>query len=127
MAKAKPKAPAEVLERIDPDEDFSDVDGDLNNEFMLSESQQNSDRHRVWVHNNVDTIREYRDGVLHYAPVHDAEGVVVTRRDHVLMDCDQALFLKRDRFERLKNLKERATLSREAQKALRVYQQGAAE
>lgn len=127
MGRPKASAKTETLERFDPKEDFSDVDGDLNNEFALTEEEHNSDRRALWVHNNADAIREYRTGVLKYQPVHDAEGNIITRRDHILMDCDRALFNKRDRYERLENLKQRALMSKQGQKDLKVYEQGARE
>ena len=106
----------QVIERFDPDEDFSDVDGDLTNEFALDEDSQDPGRHYVWVRNDVESIGDYKGHVLKYKLEHyTKDGVVprmraeakddemITRRDHVLMSCDRALFEKRERFERRKN------------------------
>lgn len=136
MAKAtSKKAPTEALERFDPDEDFSDVDGDVNNEFLLSPESIDPDKHCVWVHNDPDTIRQYREGVLHYEPVHagaatekaaraagEQDGEIITRRDHVLMACDESRFRKRERFERMQNAKDRKAMGMKAQKTVQVYE-----
>ena len=122
----RPKKPAvETLERIDLNEDFSDVDGDLTFEFALRDDEDDSDKHFVWVHNDPSSIDEYRHHVLKYEPIATKGGVTATRRDHVLMACDKGRFLKRERFKKVKDLKERAALSRAAQKTLQPYQIGA--
>lgn len=121
MAKPKAAPATQVLERIDPDEDFSDVDGDLGNEFALTGADP--DKHYVFVHNDRDSIGTYKSHVLRYEPVYaqddsvrplaDAgleEGQTITVRDHVLMACPRALFEKRQRFERKRNAAERAGL-----------------
>jgi hypothetical protein len=122
MARAK-KPAIEVLDRIDLHEDFSDVDGDLTNEFALRPDEADSDKHFVWVHNDPEAVREYRDHVLHYEPV-TVKGEIPTRRDHVLMACDEGRWRKRQRYEKVRDLKERAALTREAQKSLQPYQIG---
>lgn len=96
------------LSRIDPDEDFSDVDGDPNNDFSLVNEE--SDRAYCWVRNHPDDIGEYKGGVLPYrveyatkggvSPKMAAElkdGEAITKRSHVLMSCDKALWQKRNR------------------------------
>lgn len=119
------KKPAvETLDRIDLNEDFSDVDGDLTYEFALRSGEEDSDRHVVWVHNDPDSIRDYRDHVLRYEPVTDAKGVVMQRRDHVLMGCDKGKFMKRERFKKVQDIKARMAMSRELQKTLTPYQIG---
>ena len=123
MPRAKKQA-VETLERIDLNEDFSDVDGDLTYEFALKPGEEDSDRHMVWIHNDPETIREYRDHVLHYEPVAGKGGEVLTRRDHVLYSCDEAKFRKRERFKKVQDIKTRAQLSRAAQKTLQPYQIG---
>lgn len=140
MAKAKQQSKVtatEALERFDPseEEDFSDVDGDVNNEFTLAPESVDPDRHDVWVHNDPDTIRQYREGVLKYEPVHigaagqrcaradgEQEGEILTRRDHILMSCDEGRFRKRERFERFQNAKDRKAMGMKAQKSVSVYQ-----
>jgi hypothetical protein len=121
MAKATQKA-TEVLKRHDLDlnEDFSDVDGDLTNEFQLRGDEKSSERHEVWIHNDPETIREYRDSVLGYEPVVDATGATMTRRDHVLYSCDQEKFLKKERFNKITYLKDMAKFNKKAQRDLRV-------
>ena len=123
MAKATKKQ-TEVLNRIDLNEDFSDVDGDLTNEFALTDAEGDEDKHFVWVHNDPEAIREYRDHVLKYEPV-TVNGAVPTRRDHVLYACDRARFEKRQRYEKVRDLKERALLTKAAQKTLKPYELGA--
>jgi hypothetical protein len=126
MPRAKAPAPkTETVERIDPDEDFSDVDGDLRAEFALSDEAP--DRHYVWVHNKPETVGEYKGNLLGYKVEHaEADGVhptmlyetqpgeAITRRDHVLMSCDRARFEKRERFERMKNKEMRTAFIRKA-------------
>lgn len=132
MAKQKAAPATEVLERIDPeeDEDFSDVDGDLNNEFALS--NQDPDKHYVWVHNDRESIGQYKSDVLHYDLVHATEGgaqarsggfgegELVTARDHVLMACSKARFDKKQRFDRTKNVTERKALLQRNRRDVRM-------
>lgn len=121
MAKPKAAPATEVLERIDPDEDFSDVDGDLSNEFSLKDPDPN--KHYVFVHDDRDSIGTYKSNVLKYEVVYAqnddvrpladggyADGEAVRARDHILMSCDRARFEKRGRFERQQNSKERKKL-----------------
>jgi hypothetical protein len=131
---AKPKAPpvVETLERVDLDEDFSDVDGDLSNQFALKDPSP--DRKYVWVHNDPQSIGLYKGDVRHYEVVygqHDTarsvadagikDGEAVTMMDHVLMSCDRARADKRERFERLTNSNERKKLFRNAQGDTRLH------
>lgn len=118
------KQAVETLNRIDLTEDFSDVDGDLTNEFALRPGEDDSDKHFVWVHNDPATLDEYRNHVLRYEPATDKGGKIPTRRDHVLYQCDKGKFLKRERYKKVRDLKERAQLSRDAQKTLQPYEIG---
>lgn len=126
--KAAAPAKTQTLERFDPDEDFSDVDGDLRAEFALNEETEDAGRHYVWVHNSEESIGEYKGNVLKYKIEHFDEGAVqprmaaelkkgeaITRRDHVLMSCDRLLWEKRERFERLKSKKLRDSFLKRAE------------
>lgn len=117
----------QVSERFDPDEDFSDVDGDLRNEFELDPDTTDPTRHYVWVRNDPESIGDYKGHILKYKLEHREEGGVmprmaaetspgemIARRDHILMSCDKALFEKRERFERLKNSQMREGFMRKA-------------
>lgn len=125
--KAAPAPKSQVQERFDPDEDFSDVDGDLRAEFALNPELERPDRHYVWVHNGPEDIGSYKGNVLKYKIEHAEaggvlplmtdeirEGEMITRRDHVLMSCDRELFEKRERFERKKNAEMRNAHMRKA-------------
>jgi hypothetical protein len=117
---AKPKAPkqsdmmrtlgVETLSRIDPDEDFSDVDGDPRNDFALE--NEDTDRHYVWVRNHPDDIGEYKGGVVGYRVEYAESGGVIpkmaseqvagdsiTKRGHVLMSCDLGQWQKKNRHD----------------------------
>ena len=123
----KPQAPkTETLQRFDPDEDFSDVDGDPRHEFGLV----NEDPTRVyhWAHNSEADIGQYKGGVLGYRLEHSSEGGVapkmsagtvigelITKRDHVLMSCDKGLWQKRKRFEHKKTLETNERMFKKAQ------------
>jgi hypothetical protein len=111
MAKAQAQAKTETLNRIDPDEDFSDVDGDPRTEFALDESTLDPDKHYHWAHNDPDDIGQYTGGQLGYRVEHLEDGGVrpkmgygikpgeaIVKRDHVLISCDKALWDKRERF-----------------------------
>lgn len=125
MPRAKKPVAVETLDRIDLNEDFSDVDGDLTYEFALRAGEDDSDKHFVWVHDDPDATREYRDSVLRYEPVTNAKGEVATRRDHILFACDMGRFKKRQRYEKVQDIKQRKAMSREAQRTLQPYQIGA--
>jgi hypothetical protein len=131
MAKAKAlQAKAtETVERFDPDEDFSDVDGDPRNEFELDKDSADPTRKYIWAHNSPETIGEYKGHVLKYKVEHYAdggvtprmsagytEGELITRRDHVLMSCDLALWEKRERFLRKQSDQKKELLSRKRQR-----------
>jgi hypothetical protein len=101
--------------RVDPDEDFSDVDGDPKNEFSIE--NEDPQRHYHWAHNNPNDIGQYKGGILKYRVEHYEEGGVfarmnseqtlgeaITKRDHVLVSCDKALWQKRNRYERVQTL-----------------------
>lgn len=130
-------APAtETLPRFDPDdEDFSDVDGDLNNEFQLVEPD--SDRHYVWVHNDPTSLGEYKGSVLKYQTESLAEGGVrhgadpglvkgetITQKDHVLMSCSRQLWEKRQRWERMQDRQQRALFFKKAGRGGTVMRRG---
>ena len=98
-----------ALSRIDPDEDFSDVDGDPRNDFALI--NEDPDREYCWVRNHPDDIGEYKGGIVPYRIEHAVkDGVtpkmaaeqpldeMITKRGHVLMSCDKALWQKRNRY-----------------------------
>jgi hypothetical protein len=98
------------LNRVDPDEDFSDVDGDPRNDFALTNEED--DRNYVWVRNNPDDIGEYKGGIVPYRIEYGADdgvmprmaaeqpkGEAITKRGHVLMSCDKALWQKRNRYQ----------------------------
>lgn len=124
-----------VVERFDPDEDFSDVDGDLINEFALVNDKDVDGRpdayHYVWAHNSPDDIARFRGSQLGYELVRHTgdkdevaprmskgfkDGDVYTRHDHVLMRCDRKLWEKRQRYERKKQREAADRLHRQRQK-----------
>lgn len=121
-----------VVERIDPEEDFSDVDGDLRSEFELVGDDPT--RKYVWAHNSQDDIGYFKGYVVPYRLERATEdGVrpkmggaelekddVITRKDHVLMSCDKALWEKRQRYERVVQAKRNAELSQARQKPVEV-------
>ena len=98
-----------ALNRIDPDEDFSDVDGDPRNDFALI--NEDPDRSYCWVRNHPDDVGEYKGGIVPYRIEHaEADGVgpkmaaeqpigeAIQKRGHVLMSCDKGLWQKRNRY-----------------------------
>lgn len=100
------------LNRVDPDEDFSDVDGDLRGEFALD--NEDPQRHYHWAHNDPNDVGAYKGGLLKYRVEHyhadgvmarmhaeHVEGEAITKRDHVLVSCDKAMWQKRNRFEHM--------------------------
>lgn len=120
-----------VVERLDPqEEDFSDVDGDLRNEFALV--HEDPSRQYVWAHNSADDIGSFKGGIVPYrleraeegekslgvlmGGAEYAPGEVITKRGHVLMSCDKKLWEKRQRFERLKGQKAASAFIRSRQK-----------
>jgi hypothetical protein len=125
---AKVLAKTKVIPRVDPDEDFSDVDGDIRTEFALDESTMDPTRHYHMAHNSRDDIGQYTGGPLGYVVEHVAAGGVkfkqgyglvngepLTKRDHVLVSCDKAMWEKRQRFEIKKNADMRGKMFRDAQ------------
>lgn len=119
LRKARPvqhiAAKSKVVERIDPDEDFSDVIGDDITRFALE--NERSDRHYVWPHNDNDDISKFQAHVLNYMLETYAgdddehalrprgmkgllkKGDTIAIADHVLMSCDRAKWEKRQRYE----------------------------
>lgn len=130
MARQQAKAPkTETLERIDPDEDFSDVDGDPRAEFALEE--EDPTRHYHWAHNSPDDIGQYKGGVLGYRVEYFEEGGVrprmvaemkpgeaITKRDHVLVSCDKDKWDKFNRYQKKKNQDVRDRLFKQAQRTV---------
>ncbi len=113
-------------ERIDLDEDFSDVSGDPNSGFMLVDAEGrvvppegDATRHYIFAHNSADQtsgvtrfknekpgyeiVYFEKDGVRPAgAEAFLKEGDQIVVSDHVLMSCDRALHEKRGRYERHK-------------------------
>lgn len=115
------------LSRVDPDEDFSDVDGDLRGEFALDNEQP--DRHYHWAHNDPNDIGAYKGGQLGYrveyyvedgvmARMHaeHTKGEAITKRDHVLVSCDKAMWQKRNRFEHMQTRQNNARMFKRRQR-----------
>lgn len=100
----------EVVEPLDPEDDFSDVSGDPGNGFRLLNSDPS--RSYIWAHDSKLGISEYQANLLGYVVekftaggvcpagmegfYQEGERIVV--RDHVLMSCDRARQEKRTRF-----------------------------
>lgn len=123
------KALGVSLRRFDPDEDFSDVDGDPNGEFALE--NEAPDRHYHWAHNSVDDVGKYTGGILGYSVEHFEEGGVfarqrsgqvmgepITKRDHVLVSCPLDRWQKRNRYERAETLKTNRAMFKTRQRDL---------
>ncbi len=99
-----------VLERIDLDEDYSDVSGDPGGEFSLE--GEDLGRHYVFAHNSPEDISTFKRDVCGYQIEYATEtgvsprgarglievGTAITVRDHVLMSCDRAKWEKRQRY-----------------------------
>lgn len=127
----------ETLKRIDPDEDFSDVDGDPRNDFALDNEE--SDRHYAWVRNHPDDIGEYKGGIVGYRLEYFNEGVrprmaselkadePIQKRGHVLMSCDKALWQKRNRYELAKTHQHNEMMFKRRQRDLDLRRPGALE
>lgn len=137
MARTPAPMATKVIPRVDPDEDFSDVDGDPRTEFALDEATLDPSRHYHWAHNSRDDISQYTGGVLGYVVEHLQDGGVrpkmgygiapgeaITKRDHVLVSCDKALWDKRERFEKKKNADMRAGMFKAAQRSITVQARG---
>lgn len=127
----------ETLKRIDPDEDFSDVDGDPRNDFAIDNEE--SDRHYMWVRNHPDDIGEYKGGVVGYRveyfddsvrprmPGELTKGEPILKRGHVLMSCDKALWQKRNRYQLAKTREHNEMMFKRRQRDLDLRRPGALE
>lgn len=127
-------AKAKVMERFEPDEDFSDVIGDDITRFALE--NQRADRHYIWPHNDADDISKYQSHVLNYMlETYEGDdkpealrprgmkgllkaGENIAIADHVLMSCDLALWEKRQRYEASLTRKTNKRMARDLQKDL---------
>jgi hypothetical protein len=99
------------LNRVDPDEDFSDVDGDLRGEFALDNEQP--DRHYHWAHNDPNDIGAYKGGLLKYRVEYYEEGNVMAR-----MHAEHAMWQKRNRFEHIQTRKTNDRMFKKKQRDL---------
>lgn len=130
--KRRPKSDSEevlgvrFLSRIDPDEDFSDVDGDPRNEFALNNEEP--DRHYHYA--SQEDIASYKGGVVPYRIEHASkdgvstlmgvgdykEGEAIVKKGLILVSCDKAKWQKRNRFEYVKTLKTNEAMVRRRQR-----------
>ncbi len=128
------KAVSRVSERIDPNEDFSDVIGDDMNRFALENARP--DRHYVWAHKSAEDISKFQAHVLNYKlemyegdDAKDAlrpkgmlgllqKGDHISVADHVLMSCDLAKWEKRQRYEATQTMQANKSQSRKLQEDL---------
>jgi hypothetical protein len=128
------RAKSVVMERIDPTEDFSDVQGDNDSRFSLENARP--DRHYIWPHKGAEDIQKFQGHVLRYRlefyEGDDAEDAVrvkggigllqkgdhISVADHVLMSCDKALWEKRQRYEASLTQKTNRRLADEEQRPL---------
>lgn len=120
--KAAPPPEVEVVDPIDPDEDFSDVSGDPGSAFRLENTDPT--REYIWAHSSTEGVSSMRANVVGYVIEHylgddwresdaeDARGPVrpvgmagffqkgerIMVRDHVLMSAPRALVNKRKRY-----------------------------
>jgi hypothetical protein len=119
------------LDRIDPDEDFSDVDGDPSNEFALDNEE--SDRHYHWAHRSDDDIGKYLGGSVPYRVERHGDAVSarmraefkegdkgepIVKRDLVLVSCDKGLWQKQNRSRYVAQQKLNAQMFRRRQRDL---------
>lgn len=108
---------AKVVDRIDPSEDFSDVNGSDVAQFKLE--NERSDRKYVWPTDTMEDRQRFQSGqvgVRYKAETYEGDDVPTALRPvgalgmfqkgdtirigpHVLMSCDRALWEKRQRFE----------------------------
>lgn len=146
MPRPKARAPKEsdmmrtlgvnTLTRIDPDEDFSDVDGDPRNDFAIDNEE--SDRQYCWVHNDKDAIGEYKGGIVPYRVEHATKDGVrprmsaeqpidepIEKKGHVLMSCDKALWQKRNRYQLAQTRKTNEQMFKRRQRDLHLGVPGA--
>lgn len=123
-----------VMERIDPDENFDDVQGDSDYRFALENPRP--DRHYIWPHKGAEDIQKFQAHVLRYQlefyEGDDVEGALnvkggagllkkgdhIAVADHVLMSCDKALWEKRQRYEESLTRKTNRRLSDAQQRPL---------
>lgn len=114
IRRRKQAGPTQTLERIDPDEDFSDVSGDPGVGFEVLNGDPT--RKYAWAHHTREGVADFIGGVVPYEMeyVSDADDAVklksgmyglkvgepLTSRDMVLMSCDRAKWEKRQRYER---------------------------
>lgn len=129
----------ETLSRIDPDEDFSDVDGDPRSDFALADEA--SDRHPVWVRNHPDDIGDYKSGNVPFrieTATKDGvrvlkdggqytEGEPIVKKGHVLMTCDKALWQKRNRLDLKRTHETNNLMFKRKQRDLDLRREGALE
>jgi hypothetical protein len=126
-----------TLRRIDPDEDFSDVDGDPRNDFALV--NEDPDREYCYVRNHPDDVGEYKGGIVPYRIEYASkdgvaqkmaveglkDGEPITKRGHVLMSCDKALWQKRNRFALSETRKRNDMMFKRRQRDLDMRIEGA--
>jgi hypothetical protein len=126
----KKKAPkTETLTRIDPDEDFSDVDGDPRTEFALV--NEDPTRHYHWAHKSPDDIGQYKGGVIPYRVEHATadgvaakmaaefvEGETIMKRDHVLVSCDKEKWDKLQRYRRKQTTEANESMFKKSQRSV---------
>lgn len=129
----------ESLKRIDPDEDFSEVDGDPRSDWALVDEE--SDRHAVWVRNHPDDIGDYKSGNIPYRiehaskdgvkPLKDGgqfqDGEPIVKKGHVLMTCDKALWQKRNRLDLKRTQETNDLMFKRKQRDLDLRREGALE
>lgn len=128
----------ETLKRIDPEEDFSDVDGDPRTNYALENEE--GDRHYAWVRNQPDDVGEYKGGIVGYRVEYYEDGGVqprmaseltkgepIQKQGHVLMSCDKALWQKRNRYELAKTREHNEQMFKRRQKDLDLRRPGALE
>jgi len=113
------------LMRIDPDEDFSDVDGDPKTDFALSNTDPNRKYH--WA--SQSDIGNYKSGQLGYKIEHYEEGGVfatlndeqrlgerIEKKDLILVSCDKAKWQKRNRYEHVQTLQTNEAMIKKLQR-----------
>lgn len=128
----------ETLKRIDPDEDFSDVDGDPRNDFAIDNEE--ADRQYMWVRNHPDDVGEYKGGTVPYRLEYFHEDGVrprmageltkdeaIMKRGHVLMSCDKGLWQKRNRYQLAKTREHNDMMFKRRQRDLDLRRPGALE
>lgn len=119
------------ISRIDPDEDFSDVDGDPTSEFALDNEE--SDRNYHWAHNSDDDMGKYIGGQVPYRIERygDAvsarmqaeykpgdKGEPIRKRDLTLLSCDKGLWQKQNRARYVDQIKLNAQMFKKRQRPM---------